>query len=134
MNRPFRITVYIVLFVIIGYSLNAGFSFLYLCSPIKRLWDTSVSGTCVDLNAAYLVSSVLNAVTDVVILLLPIWLLWPLRVRWEQKMVVALALMPGGLYVYFCAFFPHWDFLDSPYCLTKSRADEYVDKANEPRY
>ncbi len=99
-NRPFQITVYVVLFVIVGYSLNAGFSFLYLCTPIRRLWDASVDGTCVDLYSAYLVSSVLNAVTDVVILLLPIWLLWPLRVRLKQKILVGLALMPGGLYVF----------------------------------
>ncbi|KAH8888073.1 hypothetical protein GQ53DRAFT_826637 [Thozetella sp. PMI_491] len=95
-NRPFRIAVYTVLFVITGYSLNAGFSFLYLCNPIHKLWDGSAEGTCVDLYTAFLVSSVLNAVTDVIILLLPIWLLWPLRVKITQKILVALVLMPGG--------------------------------------
>lgn len=95
-NRPFQIAAYILLFVIVGYSLNAAFSFLYLCTPMRSLWDSSVPGNCVDLNSAYLVSSVLNVATDVVILLLPIWLLWRLRVQWQQKMAVALALMPGG--------------------------------------
>ncbi len=82
-----------------GYSLNAGFSFLYLCTPIAKLWDLGVEGTCVDLYSAYLVSSVLNAVTDVVLLALPVWLLVPLRVKFKHKMLVALALMPGGLSV-----------------------------------
>ncbi len=104
-NRPFRIVVYILLFVIVGYSLNAGFSFLYLCTPMDSLWDPSIQGTCVDLYAAFLVSSVLNAVTDIVILLLPLWLLWPLRVRLGQKIAVALALMAGGLYALLSPFY-----------------------------
>jgi len=112
-NRPFQIAAYIVLFVIVGYSLNAAFSFLYLCTPMRSLWDSSVPGTCVDLNSAYLVSSVLNVATDVVILLLPIWLLWQLRMRWQQKFAVALALMPGGLYVGFLPLPPPF-YLKSP--------------------
>lgn len=113
-NRPFQIATYIVLFVIVVYSLNAAFSFLYLCTPIRSLWDISVTGTCVDLNSAYLASSVLNAVTDVVILVLPIWLLWPLRVRWQQKIAVALALMSGGLYVCSLFLFPPSPLKNSP--------------------
>ena len=98
-NRPFRIAVYVLLFIITGYSLNAGFNFLYLCQPIRRLWDMTAQGSCVDIYMTYLVSSILNAATDVVILLLPVWLLYPLRVKLPQKILVGLALMPGGLYV-----------------------------------
>ncbi|KAK3329220.1 hypothetical protein B0H66DRAFT_540454 [Apodospora peruviana] len=94
-NPPFRIAVYTVLFVVIVYSLNAGFSFLYLCNPIRRLWDGS-DGTCVDLYTAFLVSSAINSATDVVILLLPMWLLWPLTMELRQKIAVGLVLMTGG--------------------------------------
>lgn len=96
-NRPFRIAVYVVLFAVIGYTLPAGFMFLYLCQPVQKFWDSAVEGVCFSGYAAFLAPSVLNSVTDVVILLLPIWLLWPLRVRMGQKIAVALALMPGGL-------------------------------------
>ncbi len=98
-NRPFRIAVYFILFITVGYCLTAGFSFLYLCSPISKLWDASVDGTCVDIYTAFLANSILNATTDVIILLLPIWLLYPLRMRLRQKAVIGLAIMPGGLCV-----------------------------------
>ncbi|KAK3367966.1 hypothetical protein B0H63DRAFT_490071 [Podospora didyma] len=94
-NRPFQITVYVVLAVVVVYSLNAGFSFLYLCNPVHRLWDGG-DGTCIDLYSAFLATAALNAATDVVILVLPLWLLWPLRMRWAQKTAVGLVLMTGG--------------------------------------
>lgn len=96
-NPKFRIVVYVVLFIVVGYSLSAGLAFLYLCTPMEKLWNPTVVGTCVNENAAYLASAILNSTTDIIILLLPIWLLWPLRVQLTQKIVVALVLMPGGL-------------------------------------
>jgi len=98
-NRPFRIAVYALITVVALYSLNAGFNFLYLCSPVRRLWDFSVPGTCVDIYTTFLASSIINAITDVIILLLPIWLLYPLRWRLARKLAVGAALIPGGLCV-----------------------------------
>jgi hypothetical protein len=96
-NLPFRITVYVVLFVVVGYSLAAGFSFLYLCAPVRKMWEPTVPGQCIDFYPPYLAAAILNSITDVILLLLPIWLLWPLRVGIKQKIAVGLVLMPGGL-------------------------------------
>ncbi|KAK3358448.1 hypothetical protein B0T24DRAFT_130275 [Lasiosphaeria ovina] len=95
-NQAFRVTVYALLFVVAGYSLNAAFSFLYLCTPIHKLWDLATPGSCVDLYSAFLASAAINAATDVAILLLPSWLLWPLRLHWRHKVAVSLVMMTGG--------------------------------------
>ena len=65
----------------------------------------TVPGSCIDMYAAYFALAALNSATDVVIHLLPIWLLWPLRVKLGQKIAVGLVLMPGGLYVSHYLFF-----------------------------
>ncbi len=96
-NRPFRVFAYCLLFVVVGYSLTAGFSFVYICQPIAKYWDTLIPGTCLDIYTQFLASACLNSTTDVVLLLLPVWLLWPLRVPPAQKIAVGLVLMPGGL-------------------------------------
>ncbi len=96
-HRPFRIFAYCLLFVVLGSSLCAAFPFLYLCQPVAKYYDVSVSGTCVDSYAQYLASACLNSATDVILLVLPFWLLWPLRVSIKQKIAVGLVLMPGGL-------------------------------------
>jgi len=97
-NRPFRVVVYIVLAVVIAYSLLAATVALWSCRPTRKFWDPSVTeGECVDGYLPYLTWAVLNSVTDVVILLLPLWLVRPLRVPWRRKVGVGLVLMTGGL-------------------------------------
>jgi hypothetical protein len=46
--------VYIVLFVVVGYSLFGGFGSPYLCQPIERPWGFTVEGKCVDMTTWYL--------------------------------------------------------------------------------
>ena len=97
-NRPFRIAAYLVLFVVIGYSVPSATIFLWLCRPVRKYWDLTVTeGECIEGYPPYLAAAILNSITDVVILLLPLWLLWPLRVPWKQKFGVGFVLMTGGL-------------------------------------
>ncbi|KAK3942479.1 hypothetical protein QBC46DRAFT_309058 [Diplogelasinospora grovesii] len=95
-DNAFRITVFLTMFVAVGYSVANGFSFLYLCQPMEKFWDYTVPGHCIDSFNAYLASAALNVGTDIVILLLPIWMLWPLRVPTKKKILVTLILMAGG--------------------------------------
>ncbi len=45
----------------------------------------------------FLACSGLNVFTDAVLLLLPIWILHPLRIGFSQKVLVTGVLMAGGL-------------------------------------
>lgn len=85
------------MFISVGYSLAGGFAFLYLCNPIRKLWDFDVPGTCVQIGQAFLAGACLNASTDVTMLLLPIWLLWPQHLPSRTKIGVAGILMTGSL-------------------------------------
>ncbi|KAL2060556.1 hypothetical protein VTL71DRAFT_9197 [Oculimacula yallundae] len=92
----FRSVIYFVMFVAVGYSLAGGFAFLYICRPLQRYWDFSVPGMCHNLGASFLSGAALNVATDVALLLLPLWLLYPLRLPLKQKIGVALILMTGS--------------------------------------
>lgn len=98
-GTAFRVVVYCVMFVSVGYSVAGALGFSYLCRPITSSWDYRIPGKCVNVVAWYLSCAVLNAATDLVILLLPLWLIRPLRVRLSQKVAVGLILSCGGLYV-----------------------------------
>lgn len=82
--------VYAVIFVVTGYSISAGFAFLYGCK-------IPGSPACQRTAQVFLASAILNVVTDIVILLLPIWLIWPMRLRIQYKIAVAFIMMGGGL-------------------------------------
>jgi hypothetical protein len=86
------------MFFTVGYSLAQAFSFIYICSPVERYWDSSVGGGCVNTDMAYIVTAALNLSADLAILVLPTWLLRPLRsVGTRQKIAVMFVFMTGGL-------------------------------------
>lgn len=93
----FRTVTYVVMFVAVGYSLAGGFAFLYLCRPLPKYWNFSIPGECSDFGAAYLAGAALNVATDTALLLLPLWLLHPLRLPLKQKIGLMLILMTGSL-------------------------------------
>jgi hypothetical protein len=86
-----------MIFIVIGYSFFGAFAFLYLCQPIKKLWDFATPGKCVNIGINFLAMAGLNATTDLILLFLPIWLLRPLRLPNMQKVGVTLILMTGSL-------------------------------------
>ncbi|KAK3348984.1 hypothetical protein B0T25DRAFT_569643 [Lasiosphaeria hispida] len=95
-DRAFRNTVYFVMLATVGYTFPNSILFLYVCTPMQSYWDFSVVGTCVNINAAFHTANTLNMVTDFTILLLPIWMLRPLRAPLMKKIGVTLILMAGG--------------------------------------
>jgi len=98
-DRAFRIVVYFVMFMAFGYSIPNAFLFLFVCKPIPSYWDWTIPGTCINEQAIFDASNILNMVTDFLILLLPFWMLRPLRLPRAKKIGVALILAAGGLYV-----------------------------------
>lgn len=83
--------------VTLGYTLPMVFMFLYQCNPIPRIWDRRVEGQCIDLKFVCNITGIMNSLTDFTILVLPIWLLWPLRIPLMRKIGVMLIMMTGGL-------------------------------------
>lgn len=83
----------------VGNGLTAGFAFLYLCQPIKKHWDMEVPGHCGNHAVPFWVAAIVNMSTDIQILLLPIWLLRPLKLGAAKMLSVLCVLMAGGLYV-----------------------------------
>jgi len=99
-DRAFRLAVYAVMFIAVGYTLPNALLFLYICKPIAYYWDWTIpNGTCINQQAVFDSANILNMATDFMILLLPIWMLRPLRAPLLKKIGIALVLMTGGLYV-----------------------------------
>ncbi|KAK1981783.1 integral membrane protein [Colletotrichum cereale] len=96
LRRPVRMVVYAVMLATAAYSCAGALSWAYLCTPMERIWDDSVPGTCVNEPMWWLMLSVSNVATDVAILLLPIWILVPLSLRLVKKIEMTIFLMAGG--------------------------------------
>ena len=83
---------------------NLAFYFPYLgatvfqCVPRARIWDPTIKGGCVNLQAAFIAASAINVVSDFSILLLPIYLVSKLKIPTKRKIGVLAIFAVGLLY------------------------------------
>ncbi|KAF6809648.1 integral membrane protein [Colletotrichum plurivorum] len=96
LKKTVRIVVYAVMFATVAYSAAGALGWVYLCTPMAKIWEPDVPGTCVDRAMWWLMLSVSNVATDFAILLLPIWILSPLSLRLVKKIEMTIFLMAGG--------------------------------------
>jgi hypothetical protein len=86
----FRLCVYVSMVLVVGYNLALVFPLLFACTPFRRNWDVSVTeGRCIDRTAVYMATAVLNMITDVLLLVLPV----PMVVRLQMPPVQKVGLL-----------------------------------------
>ena len=84
---------------IVAYSLAQVFFDIFQCVPISSAWNRSETGKCVPYGALVLAMGIVNIVTDVIILILPMPLLWRLKVSNPRKWMLTIMFSLGGLFV-----------------------------------
>ncbi|KAI2465845.1 hypothetical protein F4781DRAFT_407864 [Annulohypoxylon bovei var. microspora] len=89
-----RVTMVIVFLWMVSVVLE---TFL-LCRPLAYNWDTFIKGTCGDRNAVYVVAGATNMVTDFMILLMPVPIIWKLKFPTSQRVGLT-ATFSLGLFI-----------------------------------
>ncbi|MCJ1454841.1 hypothetical protein MMC28_005194 [Mycoblastus sanguinarius] len=67
------------------------------CRPIRSQWDPNVKGKCSDFGSIILGFGVLNIITDVMLLILPLPVLWRLKISASRKRLLISVFLLGGL-------------------------------------
>lgn len=75
---------------------------IFSCNPIKGQWDLSTPSKCISAAHFYVGVAVLNILTDVVLLLMPLPMIWRLQMSQLQKVTLSITFMTGTLYVCPC--------------------------------
>jgi hypothetical protein len=72
------------------------FLYLFGCQPVTKAWDPTIpDGHCVDRLSIMLASSVINVVTDFLMIIAPFPVIWKLNMRVWQKLGVTLMFFLG---------------------------------------
>ena len=79
------------------HSLATVLTTLLICRPVAAAWDSDVSGECGDQVVTYVVLESVGALTDLIILILPIPAIWKTHLPRQQKLVVSILLSVGVL-------------------------------------
>lgn len=86
---------FVILWTLILYTING-----FLCIPVNRFWDATVEGACVDMTKFYYGQQIPNIISDFVILVMPMKIIWELPITRVQKALLSGVFLIGGLYVY----------------------------------
>ena len=78
------------------FNFGAFFGDIFQCVPVRKLWNPTVPGRCINYEALIIASGVLNVVTDFAILGLPMPLLWRLEAPTRRKRLLSIVFSFGG--------------------------------------
>ena len=95
-TRPYRYAIYTLGAVVIFTCVVGQIVGLTICRPFAYIWDKSIpNGQCGDIPAAYRYISIPNLLTDVGILILPLYGVWHLHTKVIHKLGLSLTFLTG---------------------------------------
>ncbi|KAK5101415.1 hypothetical protein LTS08_005022 [Lithohypha guttulata] len=92
----FNVCIYILMTIIVCYSIGIIFALIFPCQPIPANWDLSVSGKCIDKAAIYLATAAVNVITDFLILTLPLPMVLRLHMPRGKKIGLVILFVVGS--------------------------------------
>lgn len=93
--QQFRRWAYAVLAIVAAYGVAFLAVFLSRCYPVSQEWDPKPWGHCVDFYWEQLLSITLNIVVDSIIIILPMPMLWGLKLPVRSKIAITLMFSLG---------------------------------------
>ncbi|KAL1969204.1 hypothetical protein VTN77DRAFT_458 [Rasamsonia byssochlamydoides] len=96
-NPNIRMVIYGLAAALIGLSISTVIVDLVACRPFKANWETTLADkTCIDKEAFFIWGGVPNIITDVVMLLLPMPVVWKLHTTMRLKIVLTITFAVGS--------------------------------------
>lgn len=95
-SRPFRYTCYTLMALVTGYCTAMILANIFQCRPIHAGWDFFYPGHCASLQNITVATGVLNILSDVAIVIVPIPVILKLQLR-PAKMFGLLAIFSSGV-------------------------------------
>ncbi|MCJ1288013.1 hypothetical protein MMC26_007366 [Xylographa opegraphella] len=89
---PLSITAAIVTITTVASLFTAIFS----CHPIQGFWDLEIPSTCIDPLKFYFAQAIPSIITDIILLILPLPVVWKLKVTRSQKWGLSAVFLLGG--------------------------------------
>jgi hypothetical protein len=80
----------VLVVALIVYAIVSCVTGMAQCNPVARAWNRAVDGTCINLTQFFIANGAFATITDIVILIMPLPLVWGLMLPMAQK----IALVP----------------------------------------
>jgi hypothetical protein len=74
------------MFLVVGYNIALMLPLIFACKPFMKTWDVSIlEGSCIDRTPVFMATAVMNMVTDILLLVLPVPMVIKLQMPRAQK-------------------------------------------------
>ena len=98
-SKPFRYATWVVMAFVTGYLSCNIITLIFGCTPLPKYWKPDEPGHCLVLVKADHAYGSMNVVSDVLLFLLPLPMVWQLKLSPKEKLGVLVIFMGGILYV-----------------------------------
>ena len=88
-----------IAFILLAYTITL-FITIFDCSPIEKSWNLGIQGHCLPPKGLPYASGAINVVSDLYVLILPIFPIWGLNMKLGRKLRTIALFSLGVLYVY----------------------------------
>lgn len=94
-NKTFRYLTWLTMFFVTAYLSSNFWTQLFGCTPRVKYWKPDTPGHCINYTKAGLAYGSMNVVSDLLIFVLPLPIVWRLKLSRKEKVGVTLILMSG---------------------------------------
>ncbi|KAM0268244.1 hypothetical protein ACHAQH_010021 [Verticillium albo-atrum] len=95
-TQSFRTAAFIVMGIIVAWSIGGVGATIWQCVPIQGAWNKTIEAKCIDSNKFWIAYAVMNILTDVMVLVLPIPSIMALQLGKRDKLLLCGIFMLGG--------------------------------------
>ena len=96
-NRRFRYCVYATMFIVFGYLFSNLLTEFLGCTPVQKTWKSKLPGHCIDGIKADYGYGTLHCLSDLIIFVLPIPMIWMTQLKLREKIGIMVIFMFGSL-------------------------------------
>lgn len=96
-SRKFHIATWMCIAFVAMIAIANTLVAIFACTPVQSFYNREIAVRCIDEVAWYWSTAVLNIVTDVIILILPLPVLWSVQMSLSRKIAISILFMLGGL-------------------------------------
>ena len=97
-KRPYKIITYALIGIIVSHLISEIVASALQCSPVAFDWDKTIhGGHCFDQIAYYRWVTLPNIITDIIMLVLPLPLVWTLHLPQNRKIGLTFVFLTGSV-------------------------------------
>jgi len=93
----YNYTVKATSFCIFGAYTGILFASTFGCKPVAKSWNPFLDGTCIDVGALYKATALIGVILDMLLIVLPIPLVYNLKIPLRQKFGVLVVFSVGSV-------------------------------------